>query len=227
MIKIPNWPLVWRADNFKFNITIKMIVWRSSYSILEYSPAPIWHQEIIYIPLSRWRTGARAPLNENSFLLLLSYKWSGAWWPRVWPLIMGAHALTNPHPLSPGLISSESLNLSHEKLTLDMMRCRVTSLQYWTSQVTALCIINIPYAWISCPWPLLSLSPLHQTCVSVSSPLHSAPGPQPRPAPGHSTTLSVASEQPTSKHLCDLLWTHAELHDKYKVWQTIDFDEQR
>ena len=44
VIKIPVWPRVWRADNFKFNITIKMIVWRSSYSILEYSRAPIWRQ---------------------------------------------------------------------------------------------------------------------------------------------------------------------------------------
>ena len=136
----------------------------------------------------------------------------------------GGTCTDQPPPIvPPGLLqqSSESLDLSHEYLTRHMMRCRVTSLQYWTSQVTALCIINVALCLDF--WPHVLLSWASDPCLGVIS--WPAPGPQPRPAPGHSATLSVASEQPTSKHLCDLLWTHAELHDKYKVFQTIDLDE--
>ena len=139
VIKIPDWPLVWRADNFKFNITIKMIVWRSSYSILEYNRAPIWHQEIIYIPLSRWRAGALALLNENSFLCINDRVHV----TQVWSLRMRSTLLPIVQ-IPPRTISSDQqpLNLNHEYLTPDMIWCRVTSLQYWTSLKSHLCIIN-------------------------------------------------------------------------------------
>ena len=104
-------------------------------------------------------------------------------------------ARSSPHscPLWSGPASSNNnhqcpLNLNHEYLTRDMIRCRVTV------DISSLCIINVHFCLDFFLPDKSQCLGLHQDSVSS---LHPAPGSRHSPR-SQGATHSVASEQPTS-----------------------------